>query len=735
MTKKYIFPFLLLMTLAAFGQKKEELTTWETSVNNETPAVGDEVTAAFHVDVAEDWYIYGSDFSRDCGPTVTTLHIEEIKGAKAKGSLQSPGSVEKYDDIFECNYTKFQPSGSFEQVFEITGKQVSIEGYIEFQVCTEGKCIGFEHPVSIKLKSKKKAGIEPINPRTYEPSTKTDHQSGEDKADAEDQSAQLSSLEEKISRLETLLEKEDDNQVAGAAACDIPRRKGFDDITIDYYEDQEEDTAALNFSALMLFFGISFLSGFVALLTPCVFPMIPMTVTFFTKGSGSKVKGIRDAVIYGLSIVIIYTLIGTIMAKINGPGFANWLATNWIPNGLFFLIFIVFALSFLGLFEITLPSSFVNKMDAKSDQGGLLGIFFMAFTLVLVSFSCTGPIVGTILVESAGGNWIKPIIGMVGFSLAIALPFTLFALFPHALNSLPKSGGWLNSVKVVLGLLELALALKFLSQIDLIQKWGILDREVFLSLWIAIFIMIGIYLLGKIRFPHDSELKHLTIPRALMAIATFSFVVYMVPGLWGAPLKSLSGLLPPMHTQDFDTHRMIREANLGASNICDEPMYAGDLELPHSLEGYFDLRQAICCAKEQNKPIFLDFTGHTCANCRRMEESVWADPKIMKKLREDYIVLAMYGDDKTAIPKAEQYTNDDGKKIKEVGDQSSDFLMEKFNINAQPYYILLGVDELKTSKQKIVLKQLQPEKGYESSIEKFDDFLTDGLARYQMMNK
>ncbi|MDX5436724.1 MAG: thioredoxin family protein, partial [Pontibacter sp.] len=362
-----------------------------------------------------------------------------------------------------------------------------------------------------------------------------------------------------------------------------------------------------------------------------------------------------------------------------------------------FLIFLVFAMSFFGMFEITLPSSWLTKVDSKADQGGWLGVFFMAFTLALVSFSCTGPIVGSILVASAGGETLRPIVGMFGFSLAFALPFTLFAVFPSWLSGLPKSGGWLNSVKVVLGFIELALALKFLSVADQVYHWGILDREVYLALWIVIFTLMGFYLLGKLKFSHDSDLKYISVPRLFFAIVTFGFVVYLIPGLFGAPLKALSGYLPPQTTQDFDLNNLARVGSGGATAMvaantnenCEPPKYGDFLHLPHGLQGYFDLEQAKKCAEAQGKPIFIDFTGHGCVNCREMEAIVLSDPYVLKRVCEEYVIAAMYVDDKTELPEGDWYTSSyDGKEKTTIGKKYADYQITKFNVNAQPYYVL-----------------------------------------------
>lgn len=476
--------------------------------------------------------------------------------------------------------------------------------------------------------------------------------------------------------------------------------------------------------SLLSFMLVAFLAGLAALLTPCVFPMIPMTVTFFA-GKDNKKKGkVRNSLIYGVSIILIYTFIGSIISPFMGPETANDLATGWIPNVIFFTVFVVFALSFLGLFEITLPNGMVNKVDAMGDKGGLIGVFFMAMTLVLVSFSCTGPLVGSILVESAGGMVLKPILGMFAFSAAFAIPFTLFALFPGWLSSLPKSGGWLNSVKVVLGFLELAFAFKFLSIADQAYHWNILDREVYLAIWIVIFSLMGLYLLGKLKLPGDDDSNKTSVPKLILAIITFSFVTYMIPGMFGAPLNKLAGYLPPLTTMDFDINKIVREGAQSSqkNEICEEALYADFLHLPHGLQGYFDYNQAISCAKEQGKPLFIDFTGHGCVNCREMEQRVWSDPKVLSRLREKFVVVALYVDDKTELAKNDWYTSTYDNKVKKtIGKQNADFQITKYENNAQPYYVILNQDG------KLLIKPM----AYDLNISSFVDFLDQALENHR----
>ena len=435
--------------------------------------------------------------------------------------------------------------------------------------------------------------------------------------------------------------------------------------------------------------------GFAMLLTPCVFPMVPMTISFFMKGSGSPAAGRFKAMMYGLFIVLLYTVpISAIIGVtwlVGGSGVTadifNWLATHWLPNIIFFLVFMVFAASFFGAFEITLPSKWTNSADRNSDRKGLGGVFFLALTLVLVSFSCTGPIVGTVLIKSTQGEFWAPMVTMLAFSIAFALPFTIFALFPSLLKKLPKSGGWLNSVKVVLGFVEVALGLKFLSVADQTYHWGLLDREVYLAIWIVVFTLLGFYLLGKLRFKYDSPVEHLTVKRLALAIAVFSFVVYMIPGMWGAPLKALSGYLPPMETQDF----VIGQDGSGTA-VTASPVTGSDngmITIAHGLRAYDNIDDAVDAARRSGKRIFVDITGHGCVNCREMEARVWSDPEVLRMLREDFVILALYVDDKTKIPESEQIVTENGRTLKDVGRLNSYIALTRFGVNSQPNYFVL----------------------------------------------
>lgn len=518
----------------------------------------------------------------------------------------------------------------------------------------------------------------------------------------------------------------------------------FDDVVFEDATDTQEAAAGAELSAgskgvddkpqsLWGIFIAGIIGGFAAFLMPCIYPMVPLTVSYFTKQSGTRAKGILNALLYGLFIIVIYVALGMLVTLIFGASALNEAASSAWFNLLFFLIILVFAISFLGAFEITLPSRFVNKIDEKSNRGGLLGLFFMSFTLALVSFSCTGPIIGYLLVEAVSeGALLGPAVGMLGFSVALAVPFMIFAFFPFLLKEMPKSGGWLNSVKVSLGFLELALALKFLSNVDLAYHWGILDREIFLALWIVIFGLFGIYLLGKLRFAHDSEVKTLSIPRLFFAIVVLSFTVYMVPGMWGAPLKSLSAWLPPSTTQDFNLHQS--SIGQGGYTMSSGPMDATNSrsitkkyksprhQAPHGLDAFYDYEQALDFARQVNKPVLIDFTGWTCVNCRKMEEAVWPDPTVLRLLNEEYVLASLYVDDRTPLDEVDKYVSSfSGKNIRWVGQKWSDFQASRFGTNAQPYYVIVDHDG----------HQLVPAEAYNEDIQNYIRFLESGLAAFR----
>ncbi len=658
----FILTLLIKITFAQMMQP----VTWDFSTKK-LSATEVELTFKAHID--DHWHLYTQWLPEGNFSLPTTFVFDSIVGAELIDTVKELSEVhEAYEELAGAVSRWFENEAVFTQKVKITGDNAYVGGNIDYMSCNDQQCVKLDKDFEFKLKGETPKIIDAGN------------------------------------------------------------------------------NAEKSGSIWAVILG-AILWGFAALLTPCVFPMVPMTVSFFMKGSENRAKGKVMATTYGLSIVLLYTLPIALLIGITyfvgGESITadifNWLSTHWLPNIIFFLIFMIFAASFFGAFEIVLPSSIVNKADAKVDKGGILGAFFMAMTLVLVSFSCTGPIVGTIIVKSTQGEIWEPIVTILAFSIAFALPFTLFAFFPSWLSKLPKSGGWLNSVKVVLGFIEIALGLKFLSVADQTYHWGILDREVYLAVWIVTFTLLGFYLLGKLKFVHDSDLKFISVPRLALSIIVFSFVVYLIPGMWGAPLKALAGYLPPQTTLDFDMERIVRDNvemgfDLYGSNqtvvktndnatTCEEPRYAEDLHLPHGIKGYFDYNQALACAKAQHKPVFVDFTGHGCVNCREMESVVWKDPQVLKMLRTDYVVVALYVDDKVIkLPENEWHrSSSNGKMIKTLGKQNADMQISRFGTNAQPYYCLLD-----TNGDLLI----QP-KAYDLNISNFVDFLNKGLEEFK----
>ncbi|MFV0365071.1 MAG: cytochrome c biogenesis protein CcdA [Mangrovibacterium sp.] len=697
-----LFAFLLAQ-LGSFAQVLEPVKWSFNAVEK-----GDEVVLNFKATIDDHWHLYDRNLPEG-GPISTEFIFENESSFEKIGEMTtSPKPIDIHDSTFDMQLRYFEKEVTFSQRVKIKDSNIkSIDGYVTFMSCDDESClpptdIDFSFKVSHK-KTALQTEAKATPAQTSVTATKVDP--------APTKAVNTPALPEETAAESTPEVVQSNDAVATKATNNVSTEPV-----------QEKD------SSLWVFFLVSFLAGLAAILTPCVFPMIPMTVSFFMHSGKSKAESRMHAIFYGLSIVAIYTIIGTIVAIVFGPDIANWLSTHWIPNLIFFVVFMLFAFSFFGMFEITLPSSLVNKSDKGVDKGGYMGAFFMALTLVLVSFSCTGPIVGAILVQSAGGAILKPIIGMLGFSLAFALPFTLFAFFPSWLSNLPKSGGWLNSVKVVLGFLELALGLKFLSIADQTYHWGILDREVYLALWIVIFTLLGFYLLGKLKFSHDSDVKHISVPRLILSIASFSFVVYMIPGMFGAPLKAISGYMPPMSTQDFNLREVVRDeiklsGGLSANNDFTEThvKYADFLHLPLGLDGFFDYEQGMAYAKEKGKPVFIDFTGHGCVNCREMEAAVWSDPRVLQILKNDYVVIALYVDDKTKLPESEWITSErDGKVKKTLGKKNADFQIVEYGTNAQPYYVLLNNEG----------EKLSLPKAYDLNPDNFVQFLEDGLKAY-----
>lgn len=634
---------LLFLVNAANGQILKPVK-WTTSVNKIS---GQEYELVIKARIDDHWHLYSQQVPEG-GPIPTTFYFKDsLKTYQFIGKTQEGKGIESFDNVFQMNIKYFEKESVFKQKVRILNPNVkTIGGMVEFMACDDKSCLP---PTEVDL--------------TFN----------------------IGAVSDKNTELISILPETDTVQaeqpVEVAVTDAVVEQKSVEMIPVPKKEKQ----------GLWGLFFLSFLAGFAALLTPCVFPMIPMTVSFFTKQSKNRTTGIRNAILFGLAIIVIYVLLGSVVTPlVGGADSLNALATNVWFNIIFFLLLVVFAVSFLGAFEITLPSSWSTKVDSQADRGGLIGIFFMALALAIVSFSCTGPIVGTALVAAATKGGIAPVISMFGFSLAIALPFSLFAAFPGWMNSLPKSGGWLNTVKVVLGFLELALAFKFLSNADLVLQTHLLEREVFLAIWITIFGALAFYLFGKIKLPHDGNLAHLSVGRLTFGLVVLAFTIYMIPGLWGAPLKLISGFPPPM--QYSESPNGVGYVNLNAGNSQGEHFLPEGAHLgPHGLVAFLDYDKGMAYAKKVNKPVLLDFTGHACVNCRKMEEKVWSDPAVLSVLKNEVVLISLYVDDKRELPKEEQYFSEiTGKNIRSIGNKWSEFQIKKYQANAQPYYVLLN---------------------------------------------
>lgn len=589
--------------------------------------------------IEKGWHLY-SQFIEDGGPIPTSFKFSPSPNYKLVGKVtESPKAVSAFDNNFDMQIAWHKDQVVFKQRISLNKPVESISGVLEFMVCNDERClppaeIEFQIPLGTTS-----ASTTPVEVQTQD---------------------SVSSAIVSVDSAEAVLSLSPSSSSKGS------KSEG----------------------SLWAIFLAGFIGGLAAFFMPCIYPMIPMTVSFFTKQSGSRAKGIRSAIIYGISIIIIYVALGLLITLIFGASALNEAASSATFNLLFFVALIIFGISFLGAFEITLPSSLVNKMDEKSNQSGFMGLFFMAFTLALVSFSCTGPIIGTLLVDAVSkGSYLGPAIGMLGFSSALAIPFTLFAIFPSWLKEMPKSGGWLNTVKVSLGFLEIALAFKFLSNVDLAYHWGIFNRDIFLIIWIVVFGMWALYLLGKLRLSHDAEINFLSLPRLFFAMFILGFTIYMIPGLWGAPLKGISAWLPPQTTQDFDLYSNTRSP--AAKTETQGKKYAGLFHAPHGLDAFYDYEEGLAYAKTVNKPVLIDFTGWSCTNCRKMEASVWPDKEVLRRLQEDYVLISLYVDDKTELGENEKYQSAfSGKKVNSIGQKWSDFQASKFGTNSQPYYVI-----------------------------------------------
>lgn len=657
MKKIIALVFLSTISVFAFSQILNPVK-WSYSVENNGT---EKATLVISAKIDKGWHLY-SQFIGDGGPVPTSFRFEKSNGYTLVGKVNEVPKAKVFqDDIFGMEVAWFEKTATFKQDIKVNSKDnFKIKGTLEFMVCDDKQCLPPEE-VEFSFDVKGVAASVVTTTNTEEP-----------KNNLADTSTAVASV----------------NNTPAADSAKVDPSKSIANTSISSEEPAK--------SSMWGIFFQGFLFGFVALLMPCIFPMIPLTVSFFTKQSKSRALGIRNALIYGLSIVVIYVGLGLGITILLGASALNELSSDAIFNLIFFLVLIIFATSFFGAFEITLPSSWSTKADEKADKGGLIGIFFMAVVLAIASFSCTGPLIGTLLVDAANkGQYMGPFLGMLGFSISLALPFTLFAIFPSWLNSMPKSGGWLNSVKVTLGFIELAFALKFLSNVDMAYHWGILDREVFIVLWVIIFALLGLYLLGKLRFSHDSEVKHVSVPRLFLSIITLSFALYLVPGLWGAPLKAVSGFLPHQGTQDFDLYsrQFSNVSTDGASHSSAPKKYADKLHAPLGIEAFFDYDEGLAYAKKVGKPVFLDFTGHSCTNCRKMENAVWPDPEVLRRLKNDFVVISLYVDDRTELAENEKYVSKyTGKNVKTIGNRNVDLQVSKFNSNAQPLYVIVDAD-------------------------------------------
>ena len=676
--KKSIFSILLLLFAVVVQAQIQEPVKFKSELK--TSQAG-EAEVVFTGTIDKGWHVYSTDLG-DGGPISATFNVESISGAELVGKLKPVGKeVAAFDKLFEMKVRYFANSVQFVQKLKLTGGTYKVEGYLEYGACNDENCLP---PTQVPFKFSGKAEGTAVNGPAADKA-----------ADAGNVELEKSSDTAQTAAMAIIGGAESDTgiNVAGDGTTDLWKP------VIDELQALGETVSQEDMSWIYIFIT-GFVGGLLALFTPCVWPIIPMTVSFFLKRSKDKKKGIRDAWTYGASIVVIYVGLGLLVTGIFGANALNSLSTNAVFNIFFFLMLVVFAASFFGAFEITLPSKWSNAVDSKAEKtGGLLSIFLMAFTLSLVSFSCTGPIIGFLLVQvSTTGNMIAPAIGMLGFAIALALPFTLFALFPSWLKSMPKSGGWMNVIKVTLGFLELAFALKFLSVADLAYGWRILDRETFLALWIVLFALLGFYLLGKVKFPHDDDDTKVSVPRFFMALASLAFAVYMLPGLWGAPLKAVSAFAPPMQTQDFN-------------------LYNNEV---HAKFDDYDLGMEY--ARQHGKPVMLDFTGYGCVNCRKMELAVWTDPKVSDIINNDYVLITLYVDNKTPLSSPVKIMeNGTERTLRTVGDKWSYLQRVKFGANAQPFYVLIDNEG----------KPLNKSYSYDESIPKYIEFLQTGLENYK----
>lgn len=688
MNKIFLYLLLVFASTASIQSQILDPVKWSTSVKKVSETEYDLISKA---SIDNKWHLYSQEVPED-GPLPTVFTFEENSAYKSIGKVKESKGVTEHDPVFDMVITFFSNTATFTKRIALTGNEgTTIKAEVEFMVCDDTRCLP-PHYVDLEFKI---------------PAPGKNSQTGE-----------VASGSDNAKGSETIIE---DNGTTVAADIEKTEIEKDNAQALETSQAAVQQTKKQENKGLWTIFLVAFLFGFTALLTPCIFPMIPMTVSFFTKQSKSRAAGIRNAIIYGLAIIIIYVLLGAVVTWFFGADALNALSTNVWFNIAFFLLLVIFALSFLGAFEIMLPNSWANKVDKQADRGGLIGIFFMALALAIVSFSCTGPIIGTLLVEAASKGGIAPFVGMFGFSLALAMPFALFAAFPGWMNSLPKSGGWLNTVKVFLGFLELAFAFKFLSNADLVLQLHWLEREVFLAIWIVVFGALTMYLFGKFKLPHDSPLNHLSVGRLSLALIVGAFTIYLIPGLWGAPLKLISGFPPPMQYSEspYGVGYTKLGSGGGVSSTAEFP--EGAHLGPHDIIAFHDYETGLAYAKKVGKPVLVDFTGHACVNCRKMEERVWSDPKVLKLLNEDIVLISLYVDDKRPLPEDEVFISElSGKKLKYIGQKWSEFQILKYKANAQPFYVLMDHDE----------ENLIDPVGYTPDIEEYYTWLQKGTKAF-----
>ena len=661
MRKLALFISFILFALYTSAQIYDPVT-WDFTYEKK----GDrQYELVFTAIIEKNSHIYSMDIPSG-GPIPTSFRIDSLPGYRLDGkTFEVTKPVEVLDDAFGFKIKTFSNTAEFRQKIAAMESSFTVKGAVNYMACNNATC---------------------SPPKDVEFSIKIEDKSG--------------------------------GQV-------IKNSNNLTGISEPFKSDR----------GLLKFFLIALLAGFAGVLTPCVFPMIPMTVAFFSQGSGDRGKAVFKALIFGISIVLIYSSLGIIVSLTSaGAGFANALSTHWIPNTIFFVLFVVFAVSFFGAFEILLPNSWVTRADSKVDKGGILAAFFMGLTTVIVSFSCTGPIIGALLVEAASGDVLRPTIGMIGFGIAFALPFTIFALFPSIMSRIPKSGGWLNSIKVVLGFIMLAFSMKFLMTIDSVYSLGILSRSLFIAIWIVLFSLLGLYLMGRIRFSHDSDLHHISVFRLFLIISVFTFVVYLIPGLFGAPLNGLSSFLPSQETSEFNLPKLIMENRSSSGStvpvaetslICSEPKHSDIFNMPLGLKGYFDYEQGLDCAREQGKPVLIDFKGHACANCKRMEAKVWSDPEVLRRLRDNFVIIALYVDDRTELAQNEwKVSAIDGKQKKTIGKICEDLEISKFKTNALPLYVIADYNG----------NPLNKPMPTNLNVEEYKNWLDEGVALFKSRN-